>query len=1188
MKNKSFKTVKGIRKAHFCTGTMDGDLRADFPFNIMLGEHKDDFPMHGHEYSELNIVVSGSAVHMTDYENYEIEEGDVFIINGDHKHGFSSCKNLKIAIVQFSSEELGDFLEDLNQLMGYHGLFDIEPRSPIGMTYRQRFRLQPRELTVCKDLFDQMITEFDDQNPGYKTAIRGLFLQLVTQLSRFYESNNQNEDRFAVTMANVVSFICQNFRKPIRIEDLAKISGLSVSQFQRRFKLIYNTTPIKMIHHLRAEEAAKLLQNTDYDLNQIAEEVGYNAASFFSTQFKQLRGMTPREFRKKHNTEKSGLSSTIPSVKALIVTLLMTLFMLQPDAVSAEKATETDLLFLKKIKPMFKVKCWGCHGEDPKKIKGDYIMLDREKMLKGGKSGKPAIVPGDASKSYIISLIHREDEDDAMPPKEADKLTSAQIGWVEDWINAGAPWPDDKLLENDKSFVKVDVSGALSEDWAERRYKIEDIWAFLPVKKYPVPEISGVKHPVDAFVIDNLNKEGLKSSSQADKKTLVRRAFLNLTGMPPSYKEIEAFVEDDSADAYEKLIDSLLESPRYGERQARIWLDVARYADSSGYANDFERPNTWRYRDYVIRSFNQDKPYNQFIKEQIAGDEIDDSVADNVIATGFLRLPTWEHTSMSVPEVTRQLFLDDVVASVGETFLGQPLGCAKCHDHKFDPIPTKDYYRIQAVFADTQFTERHVPFQPYENLGEKELNLDLIEEKMRLLADAKKKSMDKKDLAGPTVNKQWKYFQREKLRYKPLAFAVYNGPFRLYDSNKSNHDIPKKLNIKMAEVSILTGGSIESPGEKVTPGVLSAVHDSNDVSSPSDYNKIPNKLNGKRLAFANWVASSKNTLTARVIVNRIWQQHFSRGIVLTPNSFGKMGAKPTHPELLDYLANWFVENGWSIKKLHKYIMMSSTFKKSYVHPHRESLKSKDPGNKLLAYFPERRQEAEMIYDSLLKMTGELNLEMGGPGVFPEINWEVALQSRMVMGSLAPVYQPSALKKERHRRQIYANVKRSISNPLLEVFNKPGSELSCGRRDETTITPQAFSLFNAEFVHNRSLALANKLATESYDEKKRVTNLYKTVYGRPPSEKEMAISLNHLSQMKEYHKKNPPVKTELITFVDANLVSEKNGEAFTWRQELNNMRRYERDLMPWSVDESVRALAELCLVLINSNEFLYVY
>ena len=1169
MKNKSFKTVKGIRKAHFCTGTVEGDLRADFPFNIMLGEHKGDFPMHGHEYSELNIVISGSAMHMTDYENYEIEEGDVFIINGDHKHGFSNCKDLKIAIVQFSVDELTESLEDLNQLMGYHGLFDIEPRSPIGMTYRQRFRLQPRELTVCKNLFDQMINEFDDQEQGYKTAIRGLFLQLVTQLSRFYESNNQNEDRFAVTMANVVSFICQNFRKPIRIEDLAKISGLSVSQFQRRFKLIYNTTPIKMIHHLRAEEAAKLLQNTDYDLNQIAEEVGYNAASFFSTQFKQLRGMTPREFRKKHAAEKSSSISNISSVKALIVSLLVAFFMIQPGAMAAEKPSEIDLLFLKKIKPMLEVKCWGCHGEDPKKIKGEYIMLDREQMLKGGESGKPAVVPGDASKSYIMSLIHREDEDDAMPPKEADKLTSAQVGWVEDWINAGAPWPDEKILENDPSFVKVDVSGALSDDWKNRRYHLQDIWAFQPVKKVEPPK-SSYDHPVDKFLDAKLKEKNLAMASQAKKEYIIRRAYLNLTGLDPSYEDIQAFLNDSSEIAFEKVIDKLLASKRYGEHSAQNWLDVVRYSDTSGYANDWERPHVWRYRDYVIRSFNQDKPYDQFIKEQIAGDEMDDKNPEYILATGFLRTGPWEHTNMSVPEVTRQLFLDDVTETVGKTFLAQPLICAKCHDHKFDPIPTQDFYRIQAVFATTHFKDRELPFQKYENIGDKEGSIRLSDERIKLLEESKK-LVPKEDAVstGPVIGKQTRYFKLEKDRYLPKAFSVHSG-----------NPLP--------ETRILTGGSIESPAEKVSPGVLSAVHGSNDKSSPTDYNKIPNANKGRRLAFAKWVANEKNTLTARVIVNRIWQQHFSKGIVGTPNSFGKMGAKPTHPELLDYLADWFVNNGWSIKKLHKFIMLSKAYQMSNEHQDLAKLKTEDPDNKLLAYYPARRLQAEMLYDSLLQKTGELNLEMGGPGVFPEINWEVALQNRLIMGTLAPVYQPSPKKKDRDRRNIFAFKRRGISNPLLEVFNKPGSELSCAKRDETTVTPQAFSLFNSEFIHNRALALANSIAQKTSDTDKRIEMAFKVMYGRKPSQDDIKAAKSHVNEMVAYHQKHKIEKKDLPEFFDAEFIAEKSGRPVTWRQYLNNLKNYERDLMPWEVKTDVRALYELCLVLMNSNEFLYVY
>ena len=1169
MDKKSFKTVKGIREPHFCTGTIDGDLRPDFPINVMLAEHDGDFPMHGHEYSELNIVLSGSAMHMTDFENYEIEEGDVFVINGKNRHGFNNCKNLKVAIVQFSNEALGESLEDLNQLMGYHGLFDIEPRSPIGMTYRQRFRLQPRELTVCKGLFEQMITEYDDQPQGYMSMIRGLFIQLVTQLSRFYESNNQNEDRFAVSMANVVSYICQNFRNPIRIEDLAKISGLSVSQFQRRFKLIYNTTPIKMIHNLRADEAAKLLQNTDYDLNQIADEIGYNAASFFSTQFKQLKGITPREFRKKFAEEKNTVTTRLSSIKTVILAFVLSLIFVQPEINAAEQPSEIDLLFLKKIKPMLKVKCWGCHGENEEKIKADYNMLEREGMLKGGESGKAAIVPGDASKSYLMNLIRREDEDDAMPPKEADKLTAAQVGWVEDWINAGAPWPDDKVLDSDPSFVKVDVSGALSEDWANRRYHLTDIWAFMPVKKVSPPK-SGEKHEIDKFIQAKLKAQNLSMAEQADKEFLIRRAYLDLTGLDPNNEEIQRFLADKSANSFEKVIDQLLASERYGEQAAQYWLDVVRYADTGGYANDWERPHVWRYRDYVIRSFNQDKPFDQFIKEQIAGDEMDANNPEYILATGFLRTGPWEHTAMSVPEVTRQLFLDDVTETVGKTFLAQPLICAKCHDHKFDPIPTLDFYRIQAVFATTHFADRQLPFQKYENPGDKNTNIRLSDERIKLLQESKK-LVPKEDAQsiGPIISKQSRYFKLEKDRYEAKAFSVKSGKV-------------------LPETRILTGGSIETPTEKVTPGVLSAVHDSNDQSTPTDFNKIPESQTGRRLALANWIASEKNTLTARVIVNRIWQQHFSKGIVATPNSFGKMGAKPTHPELLDYLANWFVKNGWSIKKLHKFIMLSKAYQMSNEHPGIETLKSKDPDNKLLAYYPARRLQAEMIYDSLLKKTGELNTEMGGPGVFPEINWEVALQNRLIMGTLAPVYQPSSNRKDRHRRNIYAFVRRGISNPLLEVFNKPGSELSCSKRDETTVTPQAFSLFNSEFIHNRALALANSISKSGKSAEEKIIDAFRKVYRRDPTSSEITVSKAHLSEMLSYHKTHKIEKKELPQFFDAEFIAEKTGRPVTWRQFLNNLKSYERDLMPWEVDAEVRALYELCLVLINSNEFLYVY
>lgn len=632
-------------------------------------------------------------------------------------------------------------------------------------------------------------------------------------------------------------------------------------------------------------------------------------------------------------------------------------------------------------------------------------------------------------------------------------------------------------------------------------------------------------------------------------------------------------------------------SQHYGEQMARVWLDVTRYADTGGYANDFERPNAWRYRDYVIRSFNQDKPFDQFAMEQIAGDEMDPHDPEKIIATGFLRMGAWEHTGMSVKEVTRQLFLDDVTEGVGKTFLAQPLGCAKCHDHKFDPIPTKDYYRIQAVFAGTQFADRKVPFMDSENINGKKFNNELAQEKLKEIQEELKKKDGDKDYESfkTIVGKQSNYFNRELRRFEPFAFSVYNGEIRVKESRFIEAPMPKKkVNGALPTTAILTGGSIESPAEKVTPGVLSAMHASNDVAQATTYNSVPHTLEGRRLAFAKWLASPQNTMTSRVIVNRIWQQHFATGIVNTPNSFGVSGAKPTHPELLDHLASWFVKNGWSIKKLHKYIMTSKAYKMSNNHADLETLKTKDPDNKLLRYFPARRLQAEMIYDSLLKMSGEFNSEMGGPGVFPEINWEVMTQNQLIMGTLAPVVQPSAKRADRNRRQIYAFVRRSKADPLLEVFNKPGSELSCAKRDETTVTPQAFSLFNSEFIHHRALAIANRIASSHKGFENQINVAFKKFYGRLPNAVEKEQALKHLNEMKLTHEQKAPERFELPTKVKGEMIAEKTGEPISWPQKMTVMKYYERDLMPWEVDASTRALAELCLVMINSNEFLYVY
>jgi hypothetical protein len=359
-------------------------------------------------------------------------------------------------------------------------------------------------------------------------------------------------------------------------------------------------------------------------------------------------------------------------------------------------------------------------------------------------------------------------------------------------------------------------------------------------------------------------------------------------------------------------------------------------------------------------------------------------------------------------------------------------------------------------------------------------------------------------------------------------------------------------------------------------------------SSSSD---IPDETTGRRLALAKWVTSRQNTLTARVIVNRVWQMHFGQGLVATPNNFGKMGARPTHPELLDWLATWLARHDWSLKGLHELIVTSQAYQQSTSAESSAASSaapsSIDPGNTLLWHFPPRRLSAEEIRDAILAASGELNREMGGPGVFPELNWEVALQPRHIMGSVAPAYVPSRTPAERNRRTIYAFRIRTLADPMLEVLNRPGSETSCERRDETTVTPQVFALFNSEFAASRALAMAARLTKEHATAAEQIAAAFRLVYGREPSAEETARSREHLAKMEGHHRAHPPRPTELPTKVRRGMVEELTGEMVHWDEDLSVLSDYQRDLLPWQVEPPVRALADLCLVLMNSNEFLYV-
>jgi mono/diheme cytochrome c family protein len=936
---------------------------------------------------------------------------------------------------------------------------------------------------------------------------------------------------------------------------------------------------------------------------------------------------------------------------ALLVTRLVvllagaTLAAQQPDSLS-DDATRGERLFALHIRPLLAQKCLSCHGDDPKKIKGGLDLRTRASALRGGETSKRVVVPGDADASLLYQAVRWVDEDLEMPPKENDRLTAVQIRRLHDWLQAGAPWPDarrqkrilaaelSRPVTEDGALVRT--SGGLDQNWTHRRYRVGDLWSFRPLSTPEVPVASRPKsavraHPIDAFVDRKLRAAGQSPAPYADRRTLIRRATYDLWGLPPTLKEITAFVDDRAPGAWKRVIDSLLASPRYGEQWGRHWLDVVRYADTSGYSNDYERSNAWRYRDYVIRSFNADKPYDRFVIEQIAGDELRPRDPEMKVAVGFLRMGPWEHTGMAVPKETRQLWLDDVTNSVGEAFLSTPMRCCKCHDHKFDPLPTRDYYRLQAVFATTQPAELNAAFLDDENRGgfvegEKRIRKLLAwaqadvakikakeeraarawctarslpyvlrkSKKARALPEDQKPprhiGLDYHDQGFLKVREQdARIWTRRLERYQPLAQSVYNGPDVTRMSTKLRRAGRKKTKgLKPAKTFILAGGSVHAPAAAVLPGVLSAVPASYGARVSGANVRVPQALGGRRLALARWIASADNPLAMRSIVNRVWGYHLGRGIAANPNNFGKTGAKPTHPELLDWLARRFSADGFSIKALHRLIMTSATYRRSGKHPAMAELRRKDPGNELLAYFEPRRLSAEELRDTMLAVAGELDRGLGGLPVFPEINFEVALQPRMLQFSLAPAYQPSRTAAERNRRSIYVYRMRGQADPMLEVFNQPRSEVSCERRDTSNVTPQVFAMMNSAATTDRSIAMALRLEREADTLPERVALAFQLALGRAPRAFEQSRMVAYVREMVTYHRAHPPALIEWPKSVERSVVEEMSGLAFDYTERLDRFEDYVPSAKPFTVSAEIRALADLGMVLLNSNEFFYVY
>lgn len=713
--------------------------------------------------------------------------------------------------------------------------------------------------------------------------------------------------------------------------------------------------------------------------------------------------------------------------------------------VSTATASEVD--FARDVQPVLARRCYACHGPDTKEA---GLRLDD---LAGAtaelESGARAIVPGDVAASEVLARIASDDADTRMPP-EGPRLAAKEIAALRQWIETGATW--------------------------------ESHWAFQVVKR---PAVPGSKHgsaqnaterpssmnPVDAFVDAGLAVRGLARSPEADKRSLLRRVTYSLTGLPPTEAELRAFLADTSDSAWEKVVDRLLESPHYGEHQARHWLDLVRYAETNSFERDGVKPHVWRYRDYVIRSFNDDKPYDRFIIEQIAGDECPEPTADDLIATGFYRLGVWDDEPADKLQA-RYDWLDDVVSTTGQVFLGLTVNCARCHDHKIDPITQRDYYGMLAFFQnvtpmgdrhmESAFIERPIPSDSgriaaaedhvreiERRRGEAQANINAIEQRIKEHGEQALDDLAKSDLA------KWKelfaQLEAEK-RSQPKALVVTEfgakapDTFLLYRGNPHAQTKP------------------EHRVEPSFPGVL---------APPAPVIEPPSsgRSTGRRMALARWIASPENPLTARVMANRIWQNHFGRGLVRSPSNFGLMGDPPTHRELLDWLAAELVANGWRLKALQKTMLMSRAYRAaSTTNP--ESLAA-DPLNDSFWRFDMRRLAAEEIRDSIHVASGALSRKMFGTSVYPDMPKEVlATQSKPGDG------WGRSSREEQARRSIYIHAKRSLVTPLLADFDVADLDASCPVRFVTTQPTQALGMMNGQFLHAQARVFAERVREEA--------------------------------------------------------------------------------------------------------------
>jgi hypothetical protein len=724
--------------------------------------------------------------------------------------------------------------------------------------------------------------------------------------------------------------------------------------------------------------------------------------------------------------------------------------------------------FERDVAPLLIQRCLECH-KDPDPA-GRLNLATVAGMRSGGDSG-PAMTGSDAPTADDSMLLQRVAAGEMPPPQhgESRALPAEEVDILRRWVAAGAPFPAGRVLD------------LYERSTATRGGR--DLWSLQPLADVSPPssETNSERslHPIDAFIREKLAEHQLTPAPPAAPDVLLRRLHHSLTGLPPSASEVDEFVARGAQgeDIVTQKIDQLLASPHFGERWARHWLDVVRYADTSGYERDQPKPFAWKYRDWVVSAFNSDKPYDEFIRQQLAGDELPDRSESSVVATGFLRLGTW-NDEPNDPEDYQYERLEDLVHTTSSAFLALTVKCARCHDHKFDPIPQADYYRMAAVFWPGPIAARE----------------------RELLGGPSNDELGVTDVLGWT--------------------DITRSPLPLH---------------------ALKNGERHRPLQAVTPATMTCV--------PAEFHEFTaapagERSNGLRRQLADWIASSRNPLTARVIVNRLWQHHFGDGLVRSSDNFGFMGDRPTHPELLDWLAGELIRSGWSLKHMHRLILTSATWQQASVHPRQNDYAQIDALNQWLWRANRRRLDAEALRDAMLLASGELDLRAGGPGFVPTVSQE-ALEG---LSKKDAAWSPSP-ESEQRRRSLYMFVQRSLLPPMMTAFDLCDSTQPCARRDVTIVAPQALTLLNNSFIHDRAAALA-RTALQSGGSDAAITELWRSVLKREPTDAERTLAARHLA---DQQRRLTSAASESASVADA-----------------------PRD-----------AAASLALVLLNSNEFAFV-